>query len=165
LRLCGASAGGHEVAGAGEADHRLGLGAVAAGVAPDLGEDVAGGGARGVEALALGRARGERGGVLGGTGELDADGVGRRLAHDARAQEDLGDRGGERLVGRRGDQAGALVDHLARVRGAADDGDASLAELVAQQDARRAAVRGHEPLGERDHRGAWRAARPRAGRR
>ena len=42
-----------------------GLRALALGVAPDLGEDVAGGGAGGVEALASRRAGGERGGVLG----------------------------------------------------------------------------------------------------
>ena len=57
--------GADEVARAGEPDHRLRLAALALGVAPDLGEDVPGGGARGVQALARGRARGQRGGVLG----------------------------------------------------------------------------------------------------
>ena len=54
------------------------------GEAPDLGEDVPGGGAGGVQALRLGRARRERGGVLRGARELDAERVVRLLADDAR---------------------------------------------------------------------------------
>src|SRR5215218_3399141 len=69
--------GADEVARAGEPDQRLGPRALLLCVAPDLEEDVAGGGARGVEALRLRRARRECGGVLGGAGQLDADRVAR----------------------------------------------------------------------------------------
>ena len=86
LRLCGASAVRDEVAGAGEADHRLGPCALRLGEAPDLGEDVPGRGAGGVEALALGRAGGQRRGVLRRAGQLDADRVVGQLADDARAR-------------------------------------------------------------------------------
>ena len=91
------------------------------GEAPDLGEDVPGGGAGGVEALRLGRAGGQRGGVLGGARELDADrvvGLARRprpRGEDARRSR----RASSSSVGG-GDEPGALGDHLARVRGAAD---------------------------------------------
>ena len=89
--------------------------------------------ARRVQALGLGRARGQRGGVLGGARELDADRVVGLLAHQASADEQLGQRRGEALVGRGGDQPGALADHLVRVGGAADDGDARCPEQRAQQ--------------------------------
>ena len=57
------------------------------------------------------------------TGSLDASQTTPAFwKNDASAQR-------ERLVGRRGDQAGALVDHLARVRGPADAADALGAEL------------------------------------
>ena len=75
--------GRDQVAGAREPDHRLGARAETLGVAPHLGEDVPGGGARGVQPLRLGGAGGERGGVLRGAGELDADRVVGLLADDA----------------------------------------------------------------------------------
>ena len=146
--------GPDEVAGAGEPDHRLGARALLLGVAPDLEEDVPGGGAGGVEALGLRRARGQRGGVLGRARELDADRVARALADDAGAGEDVGDRPGEPLVGGRGDERGALGDHLTRVRGPADARDARGAEARGQQHRRGDPVRRHEALGERDHRRA-----------
>ena len=91
LRLCGASAVPTRSPVPGQPDHRLRPRALALGVAPDLGEDVPGGGARGVQALRLGRARGQRGGVLGRARELDADRVVGLLAHDAGAHEDAGE--------------------------------------------------------------------------
>ena len=84
--------GRDEVAGPGQAEERLRPRALRLGVAPDLGEDVARGGARGVEALRLGRAGGQAGGVLRRARELDADRVVGLLADDARADEDAGDR-------------------------------------------------------------------------
>ena len=87
LRLSRRQRGRHEVAGAGQPDHRLGPRAEALGVAPDLGEDVPGGGAGGVQPLRLGRAGRERRGVLGGARELDADRVVGLLADDAGAGE------------------------------------------------------------------------------
>src|SRR3954468_21328821 len=62
----GREGGAHEVARAGEPDHRLGARALLLGVPPDLEEDMARRGARGVEALRLGGAGREGGGVLGG---------------------------------------------------------------------------------------------------
>ena len=81
--------------------------AEAVGVAPDLGEDVAGGGAGGVQALPLGRAGRERGGVLRGARELDADRVVRLLADDSGAVERQRDRVGELLALGRRDEPGA----------------------------------------------------------
>ena len=57
--------GGDQVAGPGQPDHRLRARALALGEAPDLEEDVPGRRARRVQALRLGRARGQRGRVLG----------------------------------------------------------------------------------------------------
>ena len=150
----GGERGADEVAGAGEADHRLRLAALALGVAPDLGEDVAGGGAGGVQALGGGRARGQRGGVLGDAGELDADRVVGLLADHAGAHEDVGDRAREAHVGGGGDEAGALGDHLARVGRAAEAGHAVHAEGLVEQRRRREPVRRDEALGHRDHRRA-----------
>ena len=64
------------------------------------------------------------------------------------------DRVREVLALRRRDEPGALGHHLARVGGAADDGDAVRPEQPAQVPRWRLAVRGHEALGERDHRRA-----------
>jgi len=55
---------------------------------PDFGEDVSGG----VESLCLGRAGGERGGVLGRSGQLDSDRIVGLLADDAGADEHSGQR-------------------------------------------------------------------------
>jgi hypothetical protein len=124
------------------------------GEAPDLGEDVPGGGAGRVHALRLGGAGGERGRVLGGARELHADGVVGELANDAGAGEDPGERACELLGGAGGHERGALVDHLLRVRGAADARDALGAEARGQDARRRQAGRGHEALGDRHDRGA-----------
>ena len=66
----------------------------------------------------------------------------------------------ERVVGRGGDEPGALVHHLARVRGAADARDAAGAEALgaASRSARVPSGR-DEALGERDDRRAARRAR------
>ena len=85
----------------------------------------------------LGRARGQRGGVLGHARELDADRVAGLLAHHARAHEDVGDRAREALVERGGDQPGALRDHLARVRGPAHARDPPVAERGREHHRRR----------------------------
>ncbi len=80
------------------------------GEAPDLGEDVAGRGTRRVEALRLGRADRERGGVLGDAGELDTDRIVGQLADDAGAREDRGERlARARSSKARGDEPGAVV--------------------------------------------------------
>ena len=100
----------------------------------------------------------QRRGVLGHARELDADRVAGLLADDARAHEDVGDRGREPLVERGGDEPGALGDHLARVRGPADAGHPADAERRVEQHRRRDALGRHEALGERDHRRA--AAEP-----
>ena len=145
-----------EVARAGEPDHRLRARAERLGVAPDLGEDVAGGRAGGVQPLRLGGARGERRGVLGGAGELDADRVVGELADDAGAREDL--RRAAARAPRRWTAAherGARVDHLLRVRGPAEARDACGAERRAAGHRRRQA--------HRAGRGPWRATRPRRG--
>ena len=92
LRLWGASAVATRSPVPGQADHRLRPRALRLGVAPDLGEDVARGGAGGVEALRLGRAGRERGGVLRRARQLDADRVVGQLADDAGAREDLRER-------------------------------------------------------------------------
>ena len=96
VAAAGGERGRDQVAGAREPDQRLRAGAEAVGVAPDLGEDVPGGAAGGVQALALGRAARERGGVLRGARELDADRVVGLLADDARAVEGQRDRVRER---------------------------------------------------------------------
>jgi hypothetical protein len=146
--------GGDEVAGPRQADERLGPGAEPLGEAPDLGEDVPGGGAGRVEALGLGRAGGQGGRVLGGTGQLDADRVVAGLADDTGALEERRERQREALVGRGGDQAGALVDHLARVGRTADAAHAVGAELGGEQHGRRRAVRRDQALGQRHDGGA-----------
>ena len=58
---------------------------------------------------------------------------------------------GEPLVGGRGDERGALGDHLARVRGPADARGARGAEARGEQHGRGDPVGRHEALGERDH--------------
>ena len=160
LRDCGASAvatrspvPARPISDSGRAPRRLGE-------APDLGEDVAGGGARGVEALALGRAGGQRGRVLGGARELDADRVVGGLADDAGLLEERGERQRERLVGGGRDEAGALVDHLARVRRARRRSATRWAPKSAVSSTVGGVPRGrHEALGQRDDRGARGQAR------
>ena len=147
-----------EVAGARQADHRLRLAALALGVAPHLGEDVARRRSRRVQALDLRGARGERRGVLGDAGELDADGVVGLLAHHAGAHEHVRDRRREPDVGGGGDQPGALGDHLARVRRAPEAPDAVHAAHLVEQRRGREAVRRNEALRHRDHRRARRQA-------
>ena len=137
---------GHQVAGAGQADHRLRPRAQPLGIAPDLGEDVPGGRAGGVQPLRLGGARGERRGVLGRARELDADGVVGLLAHDAGAGEHLGERARELLIARGGHQRGAGVHHLLRVRRATEAGDPLGAEARAQHRRRRQSLGGTRPL-------------------
>ena len=92
LRDCGASAVATRSPVPGQPDERRRLRAARLGVAPDLGEDVPGRGARRVQALRLGRARRQRGRVLRRARQLDADRVVGLLAHDARAHEHLRDR-------------------------------------------------------------------------
>ena len=157
--------GGDEVARAGEADHRLRPRALALGEAPDLGEDVPRRGARGVEALRLGRAGGQRRGVLRRARELDADRVARLLADDARAHEDAGDR--RARAARRSTAATSPAPSVTISRACAGPpthGDAVGAERGASSTRRRGAVGRHEPLGERDDRRAAAAARPPAAR-
>ena len=148
-----------EVAGPGEAEQRLGPRALGVGVAPDLGEDVPGRGAGGVQALRLGRAGREARRVLRGARQLDADRVVGLLAHDPRADEDARQRPREVLVRRGRDESRALGDHLARVRRPADARDAALAEALAQEDRGREPVRRRQALGERDDRAATREPR------
>ena len=113
------------------------------GEAEHLEEDVGGRHAGGVEALRLGRADRDRGDVLGHPRQLDADRVVGDLADDARALEGLGDAVGERLRARGADQAGARLDHLARVRRPADAGDPLGAEGALERDRRRQPLRRH----------------------
>ena len=103
-----------------------------------------------------GRARGQRGGVLGHAAELDADGIVGLLADHAGAHEDVGDRARELDVGGGGDEPGALGDHLARVRRPAEAGDAVDAEGLVEQRRGRQPVGRDEALGHRDHRRARR---------
>ena len=146
----------------GEPDHRLGARALLLGVAPDLEEDVPGRSAGGVEALGLGRAGGQRGGVLGRARELHADRVAGALADDARAGEDVGDRPGEPLVGGRGDERGALRDHLARVRGPADAGARAAPRLAVSRTVGAIPCGGTRPLAS-EITGVRRSARARRG--
>ena len=97
--------GRDEIAGSRKADHRLRASALELRPAPDLGEDVPGCGTGRVQPLRLGRARRERRGVLCRARKLDPDRVVRLLADDAGADEDAGERGRERLLGRGRDQA------------------------------------------------------------
>ncbi len=150
-----------EVAGAGEADHRLRPRTQRLGVAPDLGEDVPGGGSGRVQALRLGGAGSERRGVLRRPGELDPDGVVGLLADHPRADEQLGDRPRQVLVARGRHQGRAGVDHLLRVGGSAEACHAVGAETSAEHDGRRKPVGRHEPLGNRDDRRPLPDARPR----
>ena len=161
LRLWGASAVATRSPVPGQPDQRLRPRALHLGEAPDLGEDVPGGGAGGVEALCLGRAGGERGGVLRRAGELHADRVVRHLAHHARLGEHPRQRFRQPLVGGRGDEARALRSP-SRCAWAGPPMQAmrSGAQLLAQEDRRRGAVGRDEPLGQRDDRRA--RARPAA---
>ena len=86
---------------------------------------------------------------LAAPGELDADRVVGLLADDARAGEDLGERARELLVAGRGDEAGAVVHHLLRVRRAADAGHAPGAERALRTVGRRQALGRDEALGDR----------------
>ena len=125
-----------------------------------------GGGARGVQALRLGRARGQRGGVLGGAGELDADRVVGVLAHHAGALEDVGDR--RARAARRWTAATRPAPSVTISRACAGppmQATRSAPKRASQQDGRRDAVRRDEALGERDRPACAAAARPPAGRR
>ena len=151
LRLPGGERGRDEVAGAREPDHRLRARALRLGVAPDLGEDVAGRAAGGVQALALGRAARERRGVLRRARELDADRVAGLLADDARAVEGQRDRVREVLALGRGDEPGALVTISRACAGPPMTAMRCGPEEPAQVPRRRLAVRRDEALGQRDH--------------
>ena len=90
-------------------------------------------------------------------GQLDADRIVGHLAHHAGALEHLGHPVGERLRVRGADQPRPGLDHLARVRGAADARDPLGTEGALERHRGRRAVRRHEPLGQRDHAGACRS--------
>ena len=135
LRLCGASAvatrspvPARPIIDSGRAPWRLG-------VAPDLGEDVAGRGAGGVEALGLGGAGGQRGGVLRRAGELDADRVVGQLADDAGADEDLRERAASASSAEAATSAAPSCTISRAWAGPPMHGHAVGAEVLAQQDA------------------------------
>ena len=101
--------GGDEVAGAGQAGERLGRGALVAGERVDLGEHLAGGGAGGVRPGGRRGGGGERGGVLGAAGELDADDVARVAGVEAGGGQRGGDLAAEGGVARADHERGAVA--------------------------------------------------------
>ena len=127
-----------------------GAAAAALGQRQHLGEDVGRGHAGGVQALRLGRAGGQRRGVLRAARQLDADRVVGRPRTRRRPGGTRRHTPGQRAWRvRRADQPGAALHHLPGVRRAADAGDALDAERALERDGRRHAVRRHQPLGQR----------------
>ena len=128
----------------------------AARVRVDLGEDLAGGAPGGVRAGVGRGGRGERGGVLGAAGELDADHVGGRRGVEARGAERVGDLAAEGGVGGGEDERGAAVERRAR------RGPGRRATPIAQRAGALGDVGGGQRA-ERRRRGPWRARARRRG--
>ena len=120
-----------------------------------------GGGAGRVQPLRLGGAGRERGGVLGGARELDAERVVGLLADDARAREHLRERARELLVAGGGDEPGARrAPSPARARGRRGRRRAAAPKRAPSTIVGGSPVGRHEPLGDRDDGGAPCQARP-----
>ena len=113
---------------------------------------IAGGGdAGGVHPVRLGRGRGERGGVLGDAGDLDADDVVGALADEAGAVEDLAELRAEVAVGRAEHEGGHPGGGLTGVRRAAQAGDRAGADALGDVAVGQRALRLDEALGEQQH--------------
>ena len=108
----------------------------------------------GVHPVRLGRGGGERGRVLGGAGDLDADDVVGPLADEAGAVEDLAELGAQVGVGAAEHQRRRAGGRLARVRGAAEAGDRAGADALGDVPVRQRAHRRDQALGQQQHRRA-----------
>ena len=124
--------------------------AVVDALVPDAGGRDAGG----VQAVRLGGGGGERGGVLGHAGHLDADDVVGPLADEAGAIEDLAELHAQVGVGRAEDERRHAGRRLARVRRAAEAGDRAGAHPLGDVVGRQQAHRLDQALREEQHRGA-----------
>ena len=157
-RLAVAAAGGEhgrgQVADPGEAGEGVELGAAGEREVDALAPDLGGRDAGGVQAVGRGRGGGERGGVLGGAGDLDADPVAGALADEAGAVEDLAELGAQvGVVGAEHERGGA-GGRLAGVRGAAEAGDRAGADALGDVLGRQRAHRRDEALREQQDSGA-----------
>ena len=152
--------GGHEVARAGEAGEGLAARAARDGQLVDLGEDAPGGRAGEVGAARRGGRRRERGGVLRAGGELRAGHVVGRFDRQPARLEQVAQLAAKVGVARGDHDGRAVLDRLARVRGAGERRDRARPDALGHEGGRRRAERRDEPLRRDEHRRA--VAHPRA---